>query len=141
MTVYSWLTAPADLTPARVLADAGYPLQADSLEALSTLPDKQRDGVYGSARALMGFLRSRRTITWVAPPADRRPRFDPHQFAASTDTLYLLSSEGDGSVGPLVAVLDEAANICRFRNLDSYYSHFGSRGIVILTILQDWGPR
>jgi hypothetical protein len=60
VTVYSWLTAPADLTPARVLADAGYPLQADSLEALSTLPDKQRDGVYGSARALMGFLRNRR---------------------------------------------------------------------------------
>ena len=166
VTVYTWLTAPADLTPARVLTDRGYPLQADSLEALSTLPDKQRDGVYGSARALMGFLRNRRTITWVTPPADHRPGFDPHQFAASSDTLYLLSREGDGSAGPLVAaltvavveaaetlatrspggrlpvplvaVLDEAANICRFRNLDSYYSHFGSRGIVILTILQNW---
>ena len=35
-------------------------------------------------------------------------------------------------------MLDEAANICRFRNLASYYSHFGSRGIVVLTILQNW---
>jgi type IV secretory pathway TraG/TraD family ATPase VirD4 len=166
VTVYSWLTAPADLTPARTLADRGYPLQADSLEALSTLPDKQRDGVYGTARALMGFLRNRRTITWVTPPTGHREAFDPRQFAGSTDTLYLLSREGDGSAGPLVAaltvavveaaetlatrspggrlpvplvaVLDEAANICRFRNLDSYYSHFGSRGIVILTILQNW---
>lgn len=34
--------------------------------------------------------------------------------------------------------MDEAANICRFRNLDSYYSHFGSRGIIIETILQNW---
>lgn len=51
VTVYSWLTAAADLAPARILADHGYPLQADSLEALSTLPDKQRDGVYGTARA------------------------------------------------------------------------------------------
>jgi len=34
--------------------------------------------------------------------------------------------------------LDEAANICRFKNLDSYYSHFGSRGIIIHTILQNW---
>ena len=39
---------------------------------------------------------------------------------------------------PFVGILDEAANICRFRNLDSYYSHFGSRGIVLLTILQNW---
>jgi hypothetical protein len=81
-------------------------------------------------------------------------------------TLYLLSREGVGSVGPLVAalamavldaleeratqsvggrlpvpfvgVLDEAANICRIRHLDAYYSHFGSRGIILLTVLQSW---
>jgi len=39
---------------------------------------------------------------------------------------------------PLVAILDEALNICRFPNLDSCYSHFGSRGIIIETILQNW---
>ena len=39
---------------------------------------------------------------------------------------------------PFVGVLDEAANICRVRNLDSYYSHYGSRGIILLTILQSW---
>ena len=39
---------------------------------------------------------------------------------------------------PFVGVLDEAANICRIRHLDTYYSHFGSRGIVLLTVLQSW---
>src|SRR5260221_111818 len=37
-----------------------------------------------------------------------------------------------------VAVLDEPANICRIRDLDSLYSHYGSRGIVLVTILQNW---
>lgn len=164
--VYAWLTAPADLTPAQLLLDAGYLLHGQSLEALSSLPDKQRDGVYGTARALMGFLRNRSITAWVTPPDHPRPTFNPHDFTDSSDTLYLLSREGEGSAGPLVAaltvavveaaetqatgspggrlavplvaVLDEAANICRFRNLDSYYSHYGSRGIVILTILQNW---
>ncbi|WP_156769386.1 TraG/TraD/VirD4 family protein, partial [Nocardia sp. 852002-20019_SCH5090214] len=33
---------------------------------------------------------------------------------------------------------DEAANIVRWRNLPKQYSHFGSRGIVVMTILQSW---
>ena len=39
---------------------------------------------------------------------------------------------------PLVGVLDEAANVCRWKNLPDLYSHFGSRGIVLMTILQSW---
>lgn len=39
---------------------------------------------------------------------------------------------------PLVGVLDEAANVCRWRALPDLYSHYGSRGIILLTILQSW---
>jgi len=81
-------------------------------------------------------------------------------------TLYSLSREGEGSAGPLVTaltvavteaaerlarrsaggrlpvplvgVLDEAANVCRWRNLPDLYSHYGSRGIVLMTFLQSW---
>ena len=35
-------------------------------------------------------------------------------------------------------VLDEAANICRWRQLPDLYSHYGSRGIPLLTLLQSW---
>ena len=39
---------------------------------------------------------------------------------------------------PLVVILDEAANVCRWRNLPKLYSHYGSRGIMINTILQNY---
>lgn len=163
-TVYTWLTEPSDETATDLLKAHEFTLQRQSLYALAHLPERQREGVYGTARALMGFLRSREIVSWVT--AGTGDRFDPHAFAASTDTLYPLSREGEGSVGPLVAaltmavfdaleerataspggrltvpfvgVLDEAANICRLRNLDSQYSHYGSRGIVLFTILQSW---
>lgn len=39
---------------------------------------------------------------------------------------------------PLVGVLDEAANVCRWSDLPDLYSHFGSRGVVLMTLLQSW---
>ncbi len=85
-------------------------------------------------------------------------------FAAGTDTLYALSMEGPESASalstaligqvfdaasrlagtlpgrrlgtPLTVVLDEAANVCKLAELPNLYSHFGSRGIVVMTILQ-----
>ena len=39
---------------------------------------------------------------------------------------------------PLLGVLDEAANVCRWHDLPDLYSHYGSRGIVLMTILQSW---
>ena len=84
----------------------------------------------------------------------------------SRQTLYSLSKEGKAGAGPLVtaltmavceaaediakrhrggrlpipmiAVLDEAANVCRWRKLPDLYSHYGSRGICLMTILQSW---
>jgi type IV secretory pathway TraG/TraD family ATPase VirD4 len=97
---------------------------------------------------------------------DRRPQFDPVAFVRDGGTLYSLSKEGRGTAGPLVTaltvavveaaeelasgsaggrlavpllgVLDEAANVCRWRELPNLYSHYGSRGIVLMTILQSW---
>ncbi|MDN5763240.1 MAG: TraM recognition domain-containing protein [Microlunatus sp.] len=97
---------------------------------------------------------------------DSRPQFDPAEFVRSGGTLYSLSKEGKGTSGPLVTaltvavveageelakqsafgrlsvpmlgVLDEAANVCRWRELPNLYSHYGSRGIVLMTILQSW---
>lgn len=100
-------------------------------------------------------------------PADDRPQMSPDDFVrADGGTLYSLSKEGRGTAGPLVTaltvavveaaeelaarsaggrlstpllgVLDEAANVCRWRELPNLYSHYGSRGIVLMTILQSW---
>jgi hypothetical protein len=50
----------------------------------------------------------------------------------------IAQASGGGLDPPLVAVLDEAANICPIRSLPQLYSHYGSRGIQVLTMLQSY---
>jgi type IV secretory pathway TraG/TraD family ATPase VirD4 len=97
---------------------------------------------------------------------DPRPQFAPAEFVTGTGTLYSLSKEGTGTAGPLVTaltaatieaaeelaansrggrlqtpllgILDEAANVCRWTDLPDLYSHFGSRGIPIMSVFQSW---
>lgn len=61
---------------------------------------------------------------------------------AAEDQATLTPGDGVRQAGrlavPLVGVLDEAANVCRWRDLPSLYSHYGSRGIVLMTILQSY---
>ncbi|WP_162239029.1 MULTISPECIES: TraM recognition domain-containing protein [unclassified Rathayibacter] len=57
---------------------------------------------------------------------DARPEFDPAAFVRSTGTLYSLSQEGAGSLGPLVLALTAAT------------VHYGSRGIPIMSVCQSW---
>ncbi|MFK5160050.1 type IV secretory system conjugative DNA transfer family protein [Propionibacterium freudenreichii] len=131
-------------------------------------PEKQRGGVFGTAQQMASCLTNRQVAAWVTPrgAADTRPHFDPAGFVRDGGTLYSLSKEGRGTAGPLVTaltvavveaaeelaahsaggrlstplvgVLDEAANVCRWRELPNLYSHYGSRGIVLMTILQSW---
>jgi type IV secretory pathway TraG/TraD family ATPase VirD4 len=103
-------------------------------------------------------------LAWVTPPdTERVDRFDVTEFVTSRQTLHLLSKDGAGAAAPLVAaltdrvfveatraaeraggrldpplvaVLDEAANVCRIADLPDLYSHLGSRGVVPITILQ-----
>ncbi len=93
--------------------------------------------------------------------------FTTAEFVASAgDTLYALSKEGTASAGPLTTalvaqvfaagetraalaptrrlptpmlfILDEVANVVRFKDLPDLYSHYGSRGMPILSFLQSW---
>jgi len=166
--VYTWLTRPTNPEPAEILYEHGYRLSADQLTGILNAPDKQRGGIYGTAQQMASCLTNCSITAWVNPTGtdDTRPRFDPAAFVANGGTLYSLSREGKGTAGPLVTaltvavveaaeeiascsaggrlavplvgVLDEAANVCRWRELPNLYSHYGSRGIVLMTILQSW---
>ncbi|WP_067470822.1 type IV secretory system conjugative DNA transfer family protein [Nocardia amamiensis] len=163
--VWEWLTAETNTEPARILDLAGHHLAARGLFAMYNEDPKQRSGVFGTARKMARILKSPELRPWIEHGANRR-RFDHRVFAGSdSNTLYLLSMEGAGSAGPilnaltaavlesavqrgiahggrlptpLMAVLDEAANVVRWRDLPKLYSHFGSRGIVVMTVLQSW---
>ena len=165
--VYLWLTSPNDDEAVLILREHGHQILAASLQAQINAPEKQRGGVFGTAQEMCAFMTNRQAMTWVTPENhDPRSQFDPAAFAVSTDTLFSLSKEGKGSCAPLVTamtsavceaaedvakrspagrlpvplvvVLDEAANVCRWRKLPDLYSHYGSRGICLLTILQSW---
>lgn len=163
--VYRWLADDGNREPATILRESTYPLVADAVLGVMGLEAKQRGGIYGTAMQMASSLKSSRIATWVTPGAGRE-EFRPHDAVRSTDTLYSLSKEGAGSAGPLVlaltaavveaaeeyavtqpggrlrvpiaGILDEAANVCRWASLPDLYSHFGSRGINLVTILQSW---
>lgn len=170
--VYTWLTRPHDEAPAELLRNAGYDLLADMVMGHIREPEKQRAGVYGTARQMVSCLTDREVRQWVTPQrgttvdTDPRPQFIPEDFVRGKGTLYSLSREGVGTAGPLVTaltvavveaaekyatsqpagrlatpllgILDEAANVCRWKALPDQYSHYGSRGIILMTILQSW---
>lgn len=166
--VHYWLTRSTDDTPAKLLDAHGWSKEADSVASTIRQPEKYRGSVYSTALQMAACLKNEKIAAWVNPtgPDDDRPQFSPSAFVAGKHTLYALSKEGAGTAGPLVTaltvatvtaaeehavtqaggrlsipmlcVLDEAANVCRWANLPDLYSHYGSRGIVVSTFLQSW---
>ena len=73
-----------------------------------------------------------------------RPRSAPNTAISRTVAVTDAAEEhakrlpGGRLPVPMVAVLDEAANVCRWPELPNLYSHYGSRGICLMTMLQSW---
>lgn len=158
-----WLTSISSVAPVNVLERHGFTELAASMAGRAGGAHETREGVYATARAAAACLTDPVIMAWVCPRPEL-PAFDASAFGASRQTLFLLSKDGAGSAAPLVAafadrvmleavrlaerqpggrldppmvaVLDEAANICRITELPRLYSHFGSRGVCPLTILQ-----
>jgi type IV secretory pathway TraG/TraD family ATPase VirD4 len=174
--VHRWITHES-AEPAAVLLEAGREEVAQSLSGYYETTPVTRSGIYSHAKTALACLQNQSIVRWVTPPIDGRvlEEFRPAGLAVSKDTVYLLSKDGATGAAPLVAaltdqimqaavvvaerqpsgrldppmtvILDEAANICRIADLPDLYSHLGSRGVFVLTILQSvaqgrrvWGP-
>ena len=160
----AWLADPADRAPIDLLRDVGMPAMAEQLQGTVRGAVETRDGIYETARQCVACLLDPDILAWVSPDPTR-PEFIPDRHVLSRDTLYLLSKDGGGSAAgviagladatmragvvaaermggrldpPMTAVLDEAANVCRISDLPDLYSHLGSRGINIVTLLQSY---
>ncbi len=163
--VAGWLNEPAVPTPIELLGDAGFTAMAASLRGAQNGAAETRDGIYQTARTAAKAMTDPEIMAWVTPPDHGALAvFDPEDFAASRDTLYLLSKSRSAAAPliaalsdtamraaerraerlggrldpPLVVPIDEAANICRIADLPDLYSHLGSRGITPVTILQSY---
>ncbi|HWS35928.1 MAG TPA: TraM recognition domain-containing protein [Actinoplanes sp.] len=160
----TWLADPADRRPIDLLRDNGLPAMAEQLQGTVRGAVETRDGIYETARQCAACLLDPSILAWVSrDPA--LPQFRPEQHVLGRDTLYLLSKDGGGSAAgviagladatmragviaaermggrldpPMTAVLDEAANVCRISDLPDLYSHLGSRGINVVTLLQSY---
>ncbi|MFD6912332.1 type IV secretory system conjugative DNA transfer family protein [Streptomyces virginiae] len=162
--VMQWLAFPADRRPLDILRDHGYSAVAAQLKGTVEGPPETRDGIYETARQYASALLNSDIAAWVTPQKDI-PEFEPADFVTSKDTLYLLSKDGGGGASaliaacadsvmraataqaeraggrldpPMLAILDEAANVCKISDLPDLYSHLGSRGIIPITILQSY---
>jgi type IV secretory pathway TraG/TraD family ATPase VirD4 len=160
-----WLHDTKLPQPVDILFDHDFTAYAEALRETQNIVAETRDGIYTTARTAARCLDDPEIMRWVTQPKDPLvPHFDPREFVVSRQTLHLLSksraasapliaaltdaiflageeaSEGQGGRldPPLVAVLDEAANICKIADLPDMYSHLGSRGIVPVTILQSY---
>ncbi|MEU7926727.1 TraM recognition domain-containing protein [Micromonospora sp. NPDC049107] len=159
-----WLADPADRTPIDLLRDAGMGAMAEQLQGTVRGAVETRDGIYETARQCVACLLDPEILAWVSYDPDL-PEFLPDLHVLGRDTLYLLSKDGGGSAAgviagiadatlragvvaaermggrldpPMTAVLDEAANVCRISDLPDLYSHLGSRGINVVTLLQSY---
>ena len=165
--IYEWLIDPKNTEPADILNETSeYGLAGRSVKEFQDLPDKQRSGVYGGALKTMGWVTDPSIRQWCENSSNDLTHFDIAEFVESTDTLISLSREGETSATalvtaltaavlteaetlaahqsdgrlevPLLGVLDEAANVCRWQQLPDLYSHYGSRGIILMSIFQSW---
>ncbi|MBT3152381.1 TraM recognition domain-containing protein [Streptomyces sp. CHD11] len=162
--IMQWLAFPADRTPLDILRDHDFAAVAAQLKGTVEGPPETRDGIYETARQYAAALLNNEIAAWVTPQKDV-PEFRPSEFVTSTDTLFLLSKDGGGGASaliaacadsvmraataqaeraggrldpPMLAILDEAANVCKISDLPDLYSHLGSRGIIPITILQSY---
>ncbi|GAA5054133.1 type IV secretory system conjugative DNA transfer family protein [Nocardia callitridis] len=163
--VWEWVTDPQNSEPIQLLRATQHHFSASGLASQYNTDPRTRSGIFGTAKKMLRCLKLSNVHAWITPGGDRR-QFDELEFIERNGTLYCLSLEGRGSAGPLVsalteavidvamrkaslspggrlaipllAVLDEAANVVRWKDLPKQYSHFGSRGIVVMTVLQSW---
>ena len=162
--VYTWVAQELNREPVKILKAAQWDQMADSLEAAIDLPEETRGGMWACARMGLEWLEDPGFAQWWQSGGGRH-EFSPAEFSQATDqTLYSLSrdasavtplvaaltaitckaaeftaeSRGGRLATPMMVILDEAANVCPWRELPKLYSHFGSKGILLQTILQSW---
>ncbi|MFJ5552519.1 type IV secretory system conjugative DNA transfer family protein [Streptomyces sp. NPDC093225] len=160
--IMRWVADPQEKAPLRILHQH-EPVLAEQVEGSIAIAEETQSGIFQNARTALSGLRDEAVLAWVMPDK-HRDRFDPEEFSLTRDTLYLLSKKGGPASAvvaaladtvftsasetgerhggrlpePMRAVLDEAANICRIKDLPDLFSHLGSRGINPYVILQSY---
>ena len=150
----SWLHRRELLQPLSLLEEEGSRRAADLLKGLAHTDTRELSGIFSTADSILAAYRSDAALN-----AARRPNFDPDDFAASTDTVYLVSPGASQGVHaalvvalleqirsatyerhprpPVLYALDEVAQIAPWANLPAVLAEGGSQGLTVMACLQD----
>lgn len=159
--VYAWLADNSGSEAQAILNENGMRGPGKTVGGVLKAPERTRGSVFTTARRMASALANDTLLAWTDVQDVRR--FDPETFLRGSDTLVLLSKDGQGSGGailtalvravckraervaqrnggrlvvPLVVELDECANIVRWPELPSLYSFYGSMGIMLNAYFQ-----
>lgn len=160
-----WTSDQTDRTAARILHSHGLDAMADAQEKLSQLAQETQDGIFQHVREAVQPLYDPEIVKWVTPQ-EGCEEIKPAEWVRTRNTIYLLSKDGGGGAAaiiaaitdaffragvveaeangtgrmdpPMLAVLDEAANICKIEDLPKMKSVMGGYGVQIVTILQNY---
>lgn len=110
--------------------DTLYAMSLEGPDSAAPLTTALIGQVFEAASIASGRTRSSR----IAGKVIRWMPLTLHRFLANNGGTFF---SGGRLLVPLIAVLDEAANTVRLPELPDQYSHFGSRGIIPITILQN----
>lgn len=161
--VHLWVTEGNTADPAERLIDAGFVGPVAALRGLGKQPERTRGSVFATAQRMASAMVHDHLMAWVTPMPGV-PVFDPAKFATSTDTLVLLTQDKAGPLAayvsslvtqvanaavaeagrhqserlpvPMVMDLDECGNVVTLPDLPDWYTHFGSKGIIINAYFQ-----
>jgi type IV secretory pathway TraG/TraD family ATPase VirD4 len=164
--VFRWIANPNNHEPVELLTKYGFTEMATFLRGIYNSSGTERTGLFSTASNAVKFMVDPRVLAWITDDGSR-PRFDPKAFVRSgRDTLMLLSKEGKGTAAPLTAALtimvtkaaeehatehahgrlpcpltivgDEIANVWRWQEVPAKVTYYGSTGICLVAIFQNW---
>lgn len=149
-----------DLRPATdILRDADSELAADVLAGIEATDSRERSSIFSATAGVLSAYNSD-----AVREGARAPNFDPDEFAASTDTIYVTAPEqlqslcaplivglleqvrqavyaraavGEADGAPMLLALDEVANIAPIHDLPALVSQAGGQGLQVMIGLQD----
>lgn len=166
MDIWKWITDIKSIDEAgQILEEKNESSVLNMLLGVMQQPDETRGSVFATAQRICRSLLNPKILEWS--DINNKKQWNIKEYLDNTDrSIYLLSKEGIESCAllttalttqiakqavkkaenndngrldiPLIIELDEAANICPWKELPALYSHFGSRGILIGTYLQSW---
>jgi len=157
-TVLRWVLRGDLDAPAQILERAEAVVACDVLLGIARTDERERSSIFSAAAGVLALYNSD-----AARHAARRPNFDPDQFVASNDTVFITApAHRQALCAPLVVglleqirhaayrraltsrggvpvffCLDEVANIAPIPDLPALISEAGGQGLHVLVCLQD----